>query len=94
MSKIKITRKNRQYKFETTVENVALLIKLLRLLLDLRHLDRLGFTRNLSGLIIKAVLLTLNFADEHYEPVIIPTVQIACRRILKHGPPSQSLLTA
>ena len=85
--KIRITRKNRQLKLETTVEHVPSLVKLIRFLLDLRCLDRLCFIRSLASLIMKAILLVLNLENELYEPIVVPIVQIVCQRIYKQGPP-------
>lgn len=85
--KIRITRKNRQLKLETTVNNVPSLVKLVRFLLDLRCLDRLCYIRSLTGLIVKAVLLVLNLEKEPYEPAVVPIVQIVCQQIFKQGPP-------
>lgn len=85
--KIRIARKNRQLKLETTVDNVPSLVKLIRFLLDLRHLDRLCYIRSLTGLIVKAILLVLNLENEPYEPAVIPIVQIVCQQIFKQGPP-------
>ncbi len=92
--KIRITRKNRQFKLETTVENIPSLVRLIRFLLDLRYLDRLCFIRSLTDLIIKAILLVLNLENETYEPIVVPIVQIVCQRIFKQGPPLGSVLIA
>ena len=85
--KVRITKKNGQLKMGTTMGKNAELVDLLRFLLDVRHMDRLCFVRGLTGLIVKAVILVLNLADNDYKPVVIPLVEIVCKRILKLGPP-------
>ncbi len=85
--KVRITKQNGQFKMETTMGKKAELVDLLRFLLDVRHMDRLCFARGLTGLIVKAVILVLNLADNAYKPVVIPLVEIVCKRILKLGPP-------
>ena len=79
---------------ETTMGKNAEMVDLLRFLLDIRHMDRLCFARGLTGLIVKAVILVINLVDNDYKPVVIPFVEIVCKRILKLGPPPKPIMIA
>lgn len=80
--KVHITE-NGQFKMGTAMVKNPEMDETLRFLLYIRHMDRLDFARGLTGLIVKAATLALNLVDKDYNPVVIPLIQIVCKRNLR-----------
>ncbi len=72
--KIQVSRKNRELILSTTKDNILLLVKLVKFLLDLRKLDRRGFIKDMTKLIIDTVLLIPSLKVTEYLPGYFPAV--------------------